>query len=174
MIAREQRPAIETPNTWTDTLSNLPIALTPTQHAWLTDTDSLTLKLQTYYSSDLNFTVDFADWSIGTTIEHTLLGIRNTDRIWLREIVWSVAGKAWIRGRSIVPEHTLDGPLKTLGNRSLGTLLFGTTTCQRSPLTYAIHPTDNAITRRSLFYYHSRPLLITETFTPDFFHDTAY
>ena len=95
-------------------------------------------------------------------------------------------------GRPVVFAHSTCAPahlrgawkaMRDLGNRSLGTLLFTHPLIEREPLHFkalhAHHPLYQSAAavlgnaphelwaRRSLFYLHSAPLLVTEVFLPE-------
>lgn len=88
---------------------------------------------------------------------------------WVREVyLYGCEADPWVKARSIIPVESLKGQglrLRYLKKRSLGSLLFSRATpdCIRQ---IALLP--EGWTRRSLYLWHQRPLIVQETFLPGF------
>lgn len=103
--------------------------------------------------------------------ESQLMHTAVDQQAWVREVyLYGSEAQPWVKARSIIPVQSLKGQglrLRYLKNRSLGSLLFSRTTphCIRQ---IALLP--EGWTRRSLYIWHQRPLIVQETFLPDFQH----
>ncbi len=90
-------------------------------------------------------------------------------------------GQPWVYARSIFPVSTLKGKLrhlKTLGDQSLGSVLFKDPSMKRTVFEIAMlaqqsidalkHCDSNRSLwgRRSKFFLHKKPVLVTEVFLP--------
>lgn len=108
---------------------------------------------------------------------------------WVREVVMSVDGVECVLGRSLTPDHDPHQnwrPVRSLGSRSLGSLLYEDAAIRRSKFSYCtpnadsrlatlahqrVHPWPNAgalLARRSIFWREGNPLLVAECFLPSF------
>ena len=103
--------------------------------------------------------------------ESQLMHAAVDQRAWVREVyLYGSEAQPWVKARSIIPVQSLKGQglrLRYLKNRSLGSLLFARTApqCIRQ---IALLP--EGWTRRSLYVWHQRPLIVQETFLPGFQH----
>lgn len=103
--------------------------------------------------------------------ESQLMGTAIDQQAWVREVyLYGADAEPWVKARSIVPVQSLKGQglrLRYLKNRSLGSLLFARSAphCIRQ---IALLP--EGWTRRSLYLWHQRPLIVQETFLPAFQH----
>lgn len=101
--------------------------------------------------------------------ESQLMQTQFDQQAWVREVyLYGCEAEPWVKARSIIPVQSLKGQglrLRYLKNRSLGSLLFARTTphCIRQ---VALLP--EGWTRRSLYLWHERPLIVQETFLPAF------
>lgn len=122
--------------------------------------------------------------------ESALLGIAPHHLAWSREVFLYADGQPVVFAHSALARVHLLGAwsdVRTLGNKPLGALLFAHPLIERKPLHYkalrSTHPlyqravlgcgSHNFSTqehklwaRRSLFYLHGAPLLVTEVFLP--------
>ena len=117
--------------------------------------------------------------------ESALLGIAPQQLVWSREVFLYADDQPVVFAHSaLAPEHLRSAwsAVRTLGNKPLGALLFAHPLVERKPLYYkalrSTHPLyQYAATvlsgpphrlwaRRSLFYLHDAPLLVTEVFLP--------
>lgn len=153
---------------------------------WLTDTGSLTRRLQAV--GTFSVVVLSQQLALPTRDEAALLGLRNGQLAWIREVALCLDGKPVVFAHTALPRHPR-GPvlrwLKRLGNRSLGALLFAHPSFSRGPLVaqrldhrHALHKPaleafqDNVScppefwARRSSFSFRGQRLLVTEVFSP--------
>ncbi|ADL56649.1 chorismate--pyruvate lyase family protein [Gallionella capsiferriformans] len=118
--------------------------------------------------------------------ESALLAIAPQQLAWSREVFLCADGQPVVFAHSACAARQLRGAwqgLRNLGNKPLGALLFTHPQVVRQPLHYqALHPhhplyrraasvlgapPDRLWARRSLFYLHHAPLLVTEVFLPE-------
>lgn len=155
--------------------------LTPTRYwqaqlnspykTWLLSQGSLTAYLLALSHGDFRVQVQHEAWQKPTLDERLSLKLPHQQLAWVREVALLGHHQVWVTARSIIPQHTLTGRgrrLKYLGSRSLGSLLFKGG--KRGQLVIgAPHSQQNRWTRRSMFYYANRPLLVQESFLPALF-----
>ncbi len=115
---------------------------------------------------------------VPTRDEALALGQPPRQRAWIREVVLCGDGRPWVRARTVIPLKTLNGPgrsLKRLGSRPLGSALFGNRPWRRTRFICGFNRTDEGLyaARRSLFRRRGTSLLVTETFLPTLWLDTA-
>ncbi|MEN9464058.1 MAG: hypothetical protein RL217_239 [Pseudomonadota bacterium] len=95
------------------------------------------------------------------------------EAVWVREVQLKVAGKTLVYARTAVPLQTLTGAercLMQLGSRSLGSYLFTQPSLKRTELKASRCPANElglTWSRRSIFYLHRKPLMVSEAFTQD-------
>lgn len=153
--------------------------LSPTQRRWLLGEGSLTQKLVAACEGDFALRILRQGLATPRADEAKALGLAQRQRALIREIVMSGHGQDWVFARSVLPLSTLTGrlrQLKTLDNRPLGALLFKDPSMQRSPIeiscleahNFSYPCGQNCWSRRSVFRLDSKPLLVCETFLPDF------
>lgn len=156
--------------------------------SWVLDRGSLTQRL--IHASNGNFSVRVVrqEWLQPNRDEALLLGCPITTRALIREVELLCHGEVWVVARSVIPSSTLQGEerqLKTLGNRSLGSFLFKSRSMKRGPfqITQA-SPSSLAMQagetlngplwgRRSVFFLHEKPLLVSELFLPPVLNNRA-
>ena len=152
---------------------------------WLRDHGSLTLRIQQRCD---DFSVQNVKSSLARIAldESALLGIAPHQLAWSREVFLCADGRPVVFAHSACATPHLRGAwsaLHNLGNRPLGALLFSHPLVVRQPLHYKVlrsgHPLYRRATallsdppqrlwaRRSLFYLHDAPLLVTEVFLPE-------
>lgn len=149
--------------------------------SWVLDRGSLTQRL--IHASNGNFSVRVIrqQWLPPNRDEALLLDCPITSRALIREVELLCHGQVWVIARSVIPMTTLRGEerqLKSLGNRSLGSFLFKSKAMKRGPLQITqtsphrlAMETESAADdslwgRRSVFYLHNKPLLVSELFLP--------
>jgi chorismate lyase len=155
----------------------------PARH-WLALRTSLTAHLGAHFGATVTVRVLSERHDLFLAAERELLGVTaRAGRI--REVQLEVRGRPYVIARTVFPKSTARGlnrGLLHLGNRALGSLLFG---AMRAPATlrqYAsltpnstlwrtlrTHLPDDARqlwARRALHVLHGRPLLVTEIFLP--------
>jgi chorismate lyase len=162
----------------------------PARH-WLALRTSLTSHLGGHFGAGVTVRVLSERHDRFLASERELLGVTaRAGRI--REVQLEVRGRPYVVARTVFPISTARGlnrGLLHLGNRALGSLLFG---AMRAPATlrqYASLTPNSALwrtlqthlpdgarqlwARRALHVLHGRPLLVTEVFLPDAFVKTS-
>ncbi|MFD2231641.1 chorismate--pyruvate lyase family protein [Alkalimarinus sediminis] len=149
--------------------------------SWVLDRGSLTQRLIHASNGDFSVRVTRQQWLQPKRDEALLLGCPITTHALIREVELLCHGEVWVVARSVIPFTTLQGEerqLKVLGNRSLGSFLFKSRAMKRGPLQITqtspeslAMQTDNRTDeplwgRRSLFFLHGKPLLVSELFLP--------
>jgi len=151
---------------------------------WLRDHGSLTLRIGQRCE---RFTVRNVKSGLARIApdESALLGIAPQQLAWSREVFLCADDQPVVFAHSACAARELRGAwqaLRGLGCKPLGALLFSHPQVVRQPLHYkALHahhplyrraasvlpdPPDRLWARRSLFYLHNAPLLVTEVFLP--------
>lgn len=144
----------------------------PQWRKWLLDPGSLTQRL--VRASQGNFRVEVVrqEWGRPTRSEAKALGIPTRQRVLIREVQLIGNGQPWVFARTIIPASTLTGKqrkLNSLGNRSLGSVLFSDPTMRRGALQISRLQLITGATvwaRRSVFRLSNKPLLVAEVFLP--------
>jgi len=152
---------------------------------WLRDRGSLTLRIQQRCRS---FEVRGVRSGLARIApdESALLGIGTRQLAWSREVYLYADSQPVVFAHSTLDHKHLRGAwssLRTLGNNPLGALLFAHPLVERKPLhfqsfrnTHPLYRRAVAVlgeepqrlwARRSLFYLHDAPLLVTEVFLPE-------
>lgn len=152
---------------------------------WLHDHGSLTLRIQQRCG---RFAVQGVRSGLARIAfdEAALLGIAPHQFAWSREVFLYADDQPVVFAHSTCARQHLRGAwssIRALGNRPLGAVLFAHPLVERQPLHYkalhAHHPLyrsaaaaldiapDRLWARRSLFYLHDAPLLVTEVFLPE-------
>jgi chorismate lyase len=151
---------------------------------WLMDHGSLTQRIQQRCA-------DFEVRGVNSRLarialdESALLGIAPLQLAYSREVFLFADGRPVVFAHSAFAHRHLRGAwssVRTLGNKPLGALLFAHPLVEREPLhykslrnTHPLHqravkllkePPQRLWARRSLFYLHDAPLLVTEVFLP--------
>jgi len=152
---------------------------------WLRDRGSLTQRIQQRCT---RFAVHGVRRGLARIAldEAVLLGVAPQHLAWSREVFLYADGRPVVFAHSACARQHLSGAwsaVHSLGNRPLGALLFAHPLVERKPLHYkalrSTHPLYQRATaalnnppsrlwaRRSLFYLHDAPLLVTEVFLPE-------
>ncbi len=160
--------------------------LMPTELAsWLTDTGSLTRRLQKYNKHDFSVHNLGNSWIRPMVDECQLLGIPTTQMTYQREVRLMDGDEANVYARTIIPLATYQAMkhrFNRLGNKPLGDLLFTDPTVKRGPIEIAcLKPgqwlyemalleensrPEELWGRRSYFYLGGKILLVNEIFLP--------
>lgn len=151
---------------------------------WLRDRGSLTQRIQQRCS---HFAVRGVRSGLARIAldESALLGIAPQQLAYSREVFLYADDQPVVFAHSALAREHLHGAwsaVRTLGNKPLGALLFAHPLVYRKPLHYQVlrsthtlyrgaarvlrHPPHRLWARRSLFYLHDAPLLVTEVFLP--------
>ena len=152
---------------------------------WLRDRGSLTLRIQQRCA---RFDVRGVRSGLARIApdEAALLGVAPPHLAYSREVFLYADGVPVVFAHSACARRHLRGAWAAvggLGNRPLGALLFAHPLVERRPLRYRAlcgthplyrraaalldHPPGRLWARRSLFYLHGAPLLVTEVFLPE-------
>ena len=158
----------------------VPIAKLPyQQRQWVLDRGSLTKRLIQASCGDFNVEISRQLWALPSLDERRVLNLPAGQRALVREVSLLCHGVVWVKARSIIPSKTLSGAEKQLahlGTRPLGAFLFKAKTMTRGPLQIASfkRPEHQAISaRRSVFFLHNKPILVSEFFMPPIFSSTS-
>ena len=162
----------------------------PTLRHWLTGGGSLTAKLKAHSQT---FRVQCLHQETARCLsdETAIIGLHRAGRVWEREVLLRCDDKPAVFGHTVVPMQATatDWPLfSALGERSLGTTLFGDRMVRRGALEFARlragHPLVQRaqaalalegrradgqalfFARRCLYQRHQGLLLVTEVFLP--------
>jgi chorismate lyase len=152
---------------------------------WLRDRGSLTQRIQ---QRSKNFSVRAVRTGLARIAldETALLGIAPQQLAYSREVFLYSDDQPVVFAHSALAREHLRGAwsaVRTLGSKPLGALLFAHALVERKPLHYKAlrntHPLYQRVAavigdlphrlwaRRSLFYLHDAPLLVTEVFLPE-------
>ncbi|TAN85583.1 MAG: chorismate lyase [Gallionella sp.] len=152
---------------------------------WLHDHGSLTKRIQQRCT---HFTVRNVHGGLARIApdEAALLGIAPHQLAYSREVFLYADDQPVVFAHSACARQHLRGAwaaVRGLGNKPLGALLFAHPLVERRPLHYRalrcahplykraatvlVDPPGRLWARRSLFYLHSAPLLVTEVFLPE-------
>lgn len=148
-------------------LSQAPIAL----KTWLLAEGSLTRQLTQLAGGQFRVEPFKQGFERIYLHESQLMKTAIDQQAWVREVhLYGCEPEPWVKARSIIPIQSLKGEglqLRYLKNRSLGSVLFARAapSCIRQ---IALLP--DGWTRRSLYIWHQRPLIVQETFLPGFQH----
>ena len=166
---------------WNGASLGCPDGLAP----WLRDRGSLTQRIQQRCA---RFAVRGVRSGLARIAldEAALLGVAPQHLAWSREVFLYADDQPVVFAHSACARQHLRGAwsaVSGLGNKPLGALLFTHPLVERRPLHYKAlrgahplyqsaaaaldHPPGRLWARRSLFYLHGAPLLVTEVFLPE-------
>lgn len=154
----------------------VPVAKLPYhQRHWVLDRGSLTKRL--IHASNGHFKVEISrqTWELPSLDERRLLNLPVGQLALIREVSLLCHGVVWVKARSIIPSQTLTGAEKQLaylGERPLGAFLFRSKAMKRGPFQIACFRNtrqQNASARRSIFFLHGKPVLVSEFLMPAVF-----
>lgn len=160
--------------------------LMPTELAsWLTDTGSLTRRLQKHNEIDFSVQVLGNSWMRALPDECRLLKIPMAQMSYQREVQLMDGNEANVYARTVIPLATFQAMkhrFNSLGAKPLGELLFTDPSVKRGPIEVAcLKPgqwlyemalleqddrPDDLWGRRSYFYLGGKILLVNEIFLP--------
>lgn len=152
---------------------------------WLHDTGSLTQRIQ-HRCAKFSVSNTMSGLSRIARDESALLGLTPQQLAWSREVFLYADDQPVVFAHSTCALLHLRGAwaeVRHLGNQSLGGVLFSHPQVVRQPLHYKAlhrhhplyrraaavlpHTTGRLWARRSLFYLHNNPILVTEIFLPE-------
>jgi chorismate--pyruvate lyase len=142
---------------------------------WVLDQGSLTKRLIKASNGDFSVRVTLQGFAFPSYDEQIALNIPSRQRALIREVELVCFGQVWVRARSVIPVSTLTGAEKQLmylGSKPLGALLFKSRVMRRSDLEVTARQAQvnqKLYGRRSVFFLHNKPLLVSEIFMPCLF-----
>jgi chorismate--pyruvate lyase len=158
--------------------------------SWLTDSGSLTQRLQAYNKHDFSVQLLSTHWMKPLPDECLSLGIPLTKMAYQREVRLMDGGEANVYARTVIPLATFQAMkqrFNTLGNRPLGDLLFTDPSVKRGPIEITClqpgqwlyemavlqesYRPEQLWGRRSHFYLSGKKLLVNEIFLPNLVKD---
>lgn len=153
---------------------------------WLFDDSSLTARILQACDDEFRVEVISQGWQRPMLNEEQRLGIRAARNALVRQVYLYCGDTPWVFARTVIPRTTLYGTeshLAHLQTKPLGAVLFANPTMRRGEVEVAeIKPGQRLFQtatagmknkpasiwgRRSVFYLHSKPLLVNEIFLPD-------
>lgn len=169
---------------WTTFTRTPSFVLPPVWRHWVLDSGSLTQKLVALSQGRFRVRVVRQDWGRIGADEARLLGLKSGRWALIREVELYGNDCLWVTARSLIPARTLTGAerqLRYLGERPLGAFLFRSRAMHRDAMQIIRQPhpfncTGNPTPfqphwgRRSVFYLHGKPLLVSEFFAPALLH----
>lgn len=146
---------------------------------WLLDRGSLTDRLVKKSGGQFQVHVLRQSWGRMRRDEACLLNMKQRQAALVREVILQGGGQPWVYARSVLPAKSLERSLrhlKHLGSQPLGAVLFSDPHMERSTIEIALlSPAELSVPvsqpvwgRRSVFYLHHQPLLVSEIFLPGF------
>lgn len=170
---------------WTQWKTPQRNCLPPELRDWLVDTGSLTKRLQQNIGQDFSVDLLSCHWEHPCPDEALLLGQNIKQLAYQREVHLNDGDLPAVYARTVVPLTTYQAMryrFDTLGNRSLGEMLFNEPSLQRGSIEVAcIKPgqylyesacqhlsflPEKLWGRRSCFYIDGKRLLVNEIFLP--------
>lgn len=149
---------------------------------WLCDEGSLTRRLIACGQNDFRVEVLSEQQYPARADEAAALGLRSGQLLWVREVLLHTAGAPRVFARTVADLKAFNAMgvhLESLGNRSLGELLFSDPGIQREPIEISRYPAawlpaaqraEHCWARRSLFSSQRLQLLVCEVFLPGWPH----
>ncbi len=157
----------------------LPFTLDPALHDWLyVDKGSLTRRLTELADGAFSVIPLHQAWQPLRADECAALGVAEASEGWVREVYLCGHEQPWVFARSVAARAQLDAAgldLQSLGNRSLGELLFSDPAFARGQLEACHYPAqwlpqaqrvDGLWARRSCFRQNRLGVLVAEVFLP--------
>lgn len=151
----------------------------PALRDWLLDRGSLTERLIAASAGNFRVEILRQQWGVARQDEARLLGLKPRQAALIREVILYGKDQPWIYARSILPAKSLNHSLrylKQLGNKPLGAVLFSDPGMRRGDIEIShVHAQQLPFAvpqkvwgRRSVFFLHKQPLLVSEVFLPAF------
>lgn len=152
---------------------------------WILHPGSFMQRLEQHGAIQPRVQVLSEQWQLPTEDEKTTLQLAEGLETLVRQVLIKSEGRTWMYARTIFPHDIIEiePQLEHLENRSLGSVLFKDPTMRRTEFEVTAIHSDTACyqtishiiplqvnpvwARRSKFYLHEKPLLLTEVFLPD-------
>jgi chorismate--pyruvate lyase len=171
---------------WFPTYSRRNRRIPPPAESWLFETGSLTQRLCALCGPEFRVRLLRQDWTRPFAEELRALGLRESRRAVVREVLLQWGDSPLVAARSVIPAQTLSGVhrrLARLGTRPLGEILFADPRLEREALELAdidagfwrrepadaLAPPARTWGRRSLYTLGQDRLLVAEFFLPSLF-----
>lgn len=150
---------------------------------WLLDQGSLTQRLVAATRGNFRVAVLNAAWGTAGFSESKLLGLKNREAVFVREVILYCNNQPWVFARSVLPHrflHTKNRHLRKLHSRPLGEVLFASVGMQREDFEIArisskqlnlpesLQQQSIFWGRRCRFELNNQPLMVSEIFLDDF------
>jgi chorismate lyase len=158
--------------------------------SWLTDSGSLTQRLQTHNKHGFSVQLLSTYWMKPLADESLSLGIPLTEMAYQREVRLMDGQQAKVYARTVIPLaafQAMQQRFDTLGNRPLGDILFNDPSVKRGPIEIAClkpgqwlyemavleesYRPEQLWGRRSHFYLSGKKILVNEIFLPTLIED---
>lgn len=165
--------------------AQLPATLPAWQRDWLLDEGSLTRRLTDAAAGAFAVRRQAEGWQALRADECAALALPEGTQGWVREVLLCGRDQPWVFARSVAARDALEAAgftLDTLGERSLGELLFQDRAFVRGPLELCRYPAAwlpgpvreaGLWARRSCFRRDGLPLLVAEVFLPTLWRATG-
>lgn len=162
-------------------------SLLATQKRWLTGPGALTQSLRGLGHLTLSVLAEYSDGA--RPEEASVMDIHPASPVWVREIAMAIDGQLCVVARSVTPlaaSHSIWQGMRKLRLRPLADILYNDPAIRRSNFELArlnrrtaLYRTTRRIrastqlpgellARRSVFWRHGTPLLVSECFLPNF------
>ncbi|MFT8212052.1 MAG: chorismate lyase [Symbiopectobacterium sp.] len=150
----------------TDWLKETPMALPSPVDTWLTETGSMTQRLERH-CTQLTVVPYYNDYVTADMLGDEKRELPDSERYWLRDVIIYGDGQPWLAARTLIPPSALEtsvSALTTIGDTPLGHYLFKQDSLQRDYI--HIGRCENLWARRSRLCLSNQPILLTELFLP--------
>lgn len=150
----------------TDWLKERPMALPSPVDTWLTETGSMTQRLERH-CTQLTVVPYYNGYIAAEMLGDEQAELPDCARYWLREVIIYGDGQPWVAARTLIPLSALEtsvSTLTTLGDTPLGRYLFKQDSLQRDYIHIGCY--KNLWARRSRLRLFNQPILLTELFLP--------
>jgi len=148
--------------------------------SWAYESGSLTQRLRAIYGDSVAVRVLFQQWAVPFLNERKALRLHDRRVCLIREVLLHADSKPLILARTIIPPHTMNRSLSTLGSRPLGEVIFSYPQLERVAMDVTlINPdgwTPTALDvghikqptwgRRTVYAIKHREMLVGEFFLP--------
>lgn len=146
--------------------------ISTTAFSWLSSKDSLSKKLREFTHNKISHHLFYDDWGDAPDFAYAALNIEHDSKTWIRNMQWRINDAIWLACTVVIPASSITTEttiLQHIGKNSIGDILFQDPSLKRSDFTF-IKENGDRWSRYSIFHFHGKPLLISETFLPDFFY----
>jgi chorismate-pyruvate lyase len=159
---------------WIDLQTKLNGKARHNAQSWLMTSRSLTdLLTRLARPQALEHNLSALGWlTVGVNEQEIWPDLNVGQRLWQRVVHFKVQDQPWLHAHVLIPESSLckaEGlALQYCGARSLGFVLFQDPHVSREPVSYGYHENGDELwlTRHSQHSFFSKPLFISESFSP--------